>query len=150
MFMSSAIVSCVINPMVDPPESIVQIFSEHGVLVSRWLVQESDGERSEQLLIGSTDGIGIAKPLSKKLVADLNLHLPGQVSIVVKETQGFARVRSEDGSSQNGFHVAASVAVMKASWVWDESRPIVVHLDDDEFDIYPRFDGQAWIASDHP
>jgi hypothetical protein len=140
--MSSAIVSSLVNPL----ESIVQIFSEHVVQVSRWLVQGADGEQSEQVLVCSA----AADPLSKKLMADLNMEIPGQVSAVVEETQGFARVHSEDGSRENAFHVAASVAVRKASWGWDESRPIVVRVDDDEFEIYPSFDGRAWIAKDRP
>jgi len=92
----------------------------------------------------------VADPFSKKLMADLKIEVSGRVSAVVEETQGFALVHSEDGSKEDSFHVAASVAVRKASWGWDESRPIVVRVDDDEFEIYTSYDGNAWIARDHP
>ena len=141
--MSSAIVSSLVTPL----ESNVQILSERAVQVSRWVVQGSNGEESEQVLVSSV----AADPVSKKLVADLNMKIPGgQVSAVVEDTQGFARVHSKDGSPQNAFHVAACVAVMKASWGWDESAPIVVRVDDDEFEMYPSFDGKAWMAKDRP
>jgi hypothetical protein len=75
---------------------------------------------------------------------------PTDVFAIIEQAEGFAVVRSEDPRTENAFHVAASVAVIKASWGWDEAKPIVIRVDEKELKIYPSFDGRAWIASDHP
>src|SRR6266496_3943556 len=138
--MSSAIVSCLVNPR----KWLDQVSPENAVQVSRSLVQTSDGERSEQVLVWSDSGITDA--VGEKLVADLEAEIPRCVSTVDEEVEGFAVVRSEDGSTLNAFDVAASVAVIKASWGWDEEMPIVVRVNEDKFEIYASFDGSDWIA----
>ena len=71
------------------------------------------------------------------------------VGLITRESEGSATVLSK-AQGHEQFPVAAAVAVYKASWGWDESLPIVVRVDEDEFEIYARFDGKAWIAKDSP
>ena len=48
----------------------------------------------------------------------------------------------------NHFNLAAAISVIKASCGWDESSFMVVMINNTEVRVWPRFDGQHWIAED--
>jgi len=70
------------------------------------------------------------------------------ISFVVADREGWAQVITVPEEEFNLFNLAAAISVIKASCGWDESLPIMVVVNSAEVRIWPRFDGQHWVADD--
>lgn len=68
----------------------------------------------------------------------------GRLSIVVAEREGFAM--ANPSRTEDSFHVAAAVAVMKAKCSWDESDAIEVVVDGASVKVSVAFDETTWRA----
>jgi len=69
-------------------------------------------------------------------------------SFYIADRAGWAQVITAPDEEFNHFNLAAAIAVIKASCGWDESSSIVVTINNAEVRVWPRFDGQQWIAED--
>ncbi len=67
------------------------------------------------------------------------------IGFFVSDREGWAHIET-DGCEVSLFGLAAAVAVIKASWGWDESPSIVVKVNDVEVRVLPRFDGNNWVV----
>jgi hypothetical protein len=70
------------------------------------------------------------------------------ISFIIAEREGWAQVITAPGEEFNPFNLAAAIAVLKASWGWDESKPIVVMINGAEVRIWPRVHERQWAAED--
>jgi hypothetical protein len=68
------------------------------------------------------------------------------VSFYITDREGWAQVITAPDEKFNPFNLAAAISVIKASCGWDESKPIVVMINGAEVRVWPRVDGQHWIA----
>ncbi|HLT35108.1 MAG TPA: hypothetical protein VK034_02460 [Enhygromyxa sp.] len=66
-------------------------------------------------------------------VAFVLSQAPGHVALVGSDTELVE-------------HFAAAVAVVRTCWGWDESQVFTVVVDELEFTVAPRFDGEVWTA----
>ncbi len=142
--MKTAIVSITSSPV----KSFIPITGEESVQIARSLVQIENETPAEHISIWSSGELILLNP-SEGLLRKLKASNPAaMVSFVVKDSEGYSAVVSEDKVSLNSFPIAASIAVIKASWGWDESDAIIVRVNDAEFRIHARYDGDNWIASE--
>jgi hypothetical protein len=69
-------------------------------------------------------------------------------SFYIADRAGWAQVIAAPDEEFNLFNLAATIAVIEASCGWDESSSIVFMINNAEVCVWPRFDGQQWIAED--
>jgi hypothetical protein len=70
------------------------------------------------------------------------------ISFIIAEREGWAQVITAPDEEFNPFNLAAAIAILKASWGWDESRPIVVMINGAEVRIWPDAEAGKWVAVD--
>jgi hypothetical protein len=70
------------------------------------------------------------------------------ISFIIADREGWAQALTAPDEEFNHFNLAAAISVIKASCGWDESKPMVVMINDAEVHVWPRFEGQHWIAED--
>jgi hypothetical protein len=70
------------------------------------------------------------------------------ISFYIADRAGWAQLITAPDEEFNHFNLAAAIAVIKVSCGWDESSSIVVAINNAEVRVWPRFDGQQWIAED--
>jgi hypothetical protein len=75
---------------------------------------------------------------SDAVIAFLVSHAPGNASVLLYTATSFAQRRN----------VAAAAAVVLASCAWDQSDSILVTVNNEEFVLHTRYDGQHWTVSD--
>lgn len=90
---------------------------------------------------------------SRKTCEDLQralkgLHPGAIISVVANDSEGFCICSSELKANVAAFSAAAAVAVVKSSWGWDQSDPILVRINGNEIRVRPRFDGNCWTVTD--
>ena len=68
------------------------------------------------------------------------------ISFYIADREGWAQVITAPDEEFNPFNLAAAISVIKASCGWDESKPMVVMINGAEVRVWPRVDGQHWIA----
>jgi len=73
-------------------------------------------------------------------------HPDAIVSIVNNNGDGACNCSTD--AHANPFSVAAALAVVKRSWGWDETTPMLVRVNGIELRVHARYDGNAWIATD--
>jgi hypothetical protein len=83
--------------------------------------------------------------------SDLERGLKGShpnaiVSIVTHNANGICDCSTD--THANPFSVAAALAVVKRSWGWDETAPLLVRVNGIELRVHARYDGSIWIATD--
>jgi hypothetical protein len=67
---------------------------------------------------------------------------------IIHDTEGEATVVTDTPEDEvSAFEVAAAVAVVKASCGWDESKLIIVWVNNNKVPVVAQFDGKEWIAS---
>lgn len=66
------------------------------------------------------------------------------VAFVLEQAPGHVALVGSD--SELVEHFAAAVAVVRTCWGWDESRVFTVSVDELEFTVAPKFDGEVWTA----
>jgi hypothetical protein len=82
------------------------------------------------------------------LVAMMTGETADTIAVLVRESaKGRATVEVERARESCAFPIAAAVAVMLASWAWDESPTIVVTVNATPVAIAPRFAGDGWTAT---
>ena len=115
-----------------------------------WIVVQIQGDSPAEHNFVVASGSLLPQDKHRDVLSVLaNQNPQSVVGLITRDSEGSATVLAKAQGHQQ-FPVAAAVAVYKASWGWDESLPIVVRVDEDEFEIYARFDGKAWIAKDSP
>ena len=138
--------SAIVSGLSDPNESVA-LLGRQAVQISRCWVQTEEERPSEQILIWP--GQSTLMTRVRGLAEELHTANPESVvSVVIENQEGIAGVTCEK-QYDDAFKIAASVAVIKASWGWEEVMPIVVRINEDEFPIYAKYDGNEWIAKDH-
>ncbi|HWT03037.1 MAG TPA: hypothetical protein VN256_22495 [Pyrinomonadaceae bacterium] len=70
------------------------------------------------------------------------------VAFLAVDREGYACVISDDGRGDSYFPVAAAVAVIKASWGWDESERLLIRVNDREMRVRAHYDGGRWVVSE--
>lgn len=68
------------------------------------------------------------------------------ISFIIDNRDGWAQVITAPDEEFNSFNLAAAISVIKASWGWDESKPMMVMINGAEVRVWPRFDGRQWVA----
>lgn len=68
------------------------------------------------------------------------------ISFYVADREGWAQVIAGLDKEFDTFNLAAAISVIKASCRWDESKPMMVMINGAEVQVWPRFDGQHWVA----
>jgi hypothetical protein len=76
------------------------------------------------------------------------LHPDAIVSVVANDAEGFCICSSELKENVPAFSAAAAVAVVKSSWGWDESDPMLVRVNGNEIRVRPRYHGNCWTVTD--
>ena len=101
------------------------------------LFMATDGDRSPSTL-DSLPPLMVAEPA-------------GTIGALVRETaEGRATVEVNREDEPNSRSVAAAVAVMRASWGWDESPAIIVTVNSAALTIAPQFTSDGWTAVEIP
>jgi hypothetical protein len=90
--------------------------------------------------------------LTDKAIVTINnlreTNTKAAISFLITDSEGWAQVITAPDEKLNLFNLAAATSVIKASGGWDESLPIVVEINSSEVRVWPRFNGQHWIAND--
>lgn len=74
--------------------------------------------------------------------------IEASISFHVADREGWAQAISGLDRGFEAFNVAAAIGVIKAKCGWDESPSMIVKINNTEVSVWPRFDGQAWSATD--
>ncbi|HKP45450.1 MAG TPA: hypothetical protein VJT50_02550 [Pyrinomonadaceae bacterium] len=67
------------------------------------------------------------------------------VSVVSNDADGFCDCST--GTDANPFSVAAALAVVKRSWGWDETDPIVVRVNGNAVPVHAHYSGNIWAVT---
>lgn len=91
-----------------------------------------------------------AASLTPDSLATLMVGEPaGTIAVLVRDSsEGRATVELNSEDEPRALPVASAVAVMQASWGWDESPTIVVAVNGVSISVSPRFTGDRWTALD--
>lgn len=68
------------------------------------------------------------------------------ISFIVADREGWTQVIAGLDKEFDAFNLAAANSVIKASCGWDESRPIVVMINGVDVQVWPRVEGEHWVA----
>ena len=135
----------------EPPGEMLSVAggSSESVQVVRGLVKYQDAVRNEQAFIIASGNSLSAETYQGAIDYLVSKNPDSIIGLIVSDSDGSVRVFSMR-QDRNAFPIAAAVVAFKASWGWDESQPIVVRVDDDEFELYSSADSDGWIVQDHP
>lgn len=136
-----------------PPKSVADLWKEvvvdpahqgrHAVTFCRIRFVKTSAPSPDPLLLVAQD-ILWDDAAKSSVKAILESKTDGRVAFMSEESVGLATV--EDLPSFPREFLAAAAGVARASGNWDESRPIVAHVSDESFDVYPSFEDGAWRA----
>lgn len=127
---------------------LVLIGTDRNVQVIEFNVRTGDDE--EGVLIANTFPEPFSQAVCETLIESLCLPKAEKaVGFVVADGEGWAHIKTE-GRECNDFSLAAAAAVYKVSFGWDESRSIVIKVNDAELNLLPRFDGNHWVVTSLP
>jgi hypothetical protein len=81
-----------------------------------------------------------------RIFSMLTEHDPTRtVALVVQHSRGQAAIVA--GSAEIVHPAAAAAAVVLTCWAWDESERFAINVDQVDYDVVARHDGERWKAS---
>jgi hypothetical protein len=84
-----------------------------------------------------------------RIFSMLTEHDPTRtVALVVQHSPGQAAIVA--GSAEIVNPAAAAAAVVLTCWAWDESERFAINVDQVDYDVVARHDGERWKASVEP
>jgi hypothetical protein len=141
---SKAIVSI---PNFRPERDIIHISDDRYSLIYKAIVRTAAGEEEHLIVCTLPHSIGQAE--CETVRGNLRMtNAKAVISFYIADRSGWAQVITAPDEEFNHFNLAAAIAVIKASCGWDESTFMVVSINNAEIRVWPRFDGQQWIAED--
>jgi hypothetical protein len=124
---------------------IIHIRGDRYAVTYRANVRTEPGEEEHLIVSAFSHSIGQAE--RDAINCNLRETNPkAAISFLIADRKGWAQVTTAPDEKLNLFNLAAATSVIKASCGWDESLPIVVEINGSEVRVWPRFDGQYWIA----
>ncbi len=135
----------------EPPGEMLSVAGgrNESIQIVRGFVECQGAVPKEQTFIVAS-GISLSAEKYQGVLGSLASENPDLIiGLIVSESSGSVSVLSLR-QDHNAFPIAAAVVAFKASWGWDESQPIVVRVDDDEFELYATFEGSEALGADSP
>jgi hypothetical protein len=144
--MNKAIVTIADN-LFWPQGDLIHIRDDQYAVIYRVSVRTALAE--EKYLIVNPQQHSIGKAQREAINRNLReTNARATISFRVDDREGWAQVITAPDEKFDPFNLAAAIAVIKASWGWDESRPIVVMITGAEVRVWPRVEGGQWVAVD--
>jgi len=104
------------------------------------VLAEAPSTLEHQILV-----IGAYKDEPQSLVDEVARCFPKHAPAAIrKNATGWARAACADSALHEV--VVASIGIVKASGGWDESSPIIVDIDDSQFEAFMEFRQERWQA----
>src|SRR5215475_5174323 len=130
-----------------PERDIIQISDDRYSLIYKAFVRTAAGEEEHLIVCTLPHSIGKAEC---EAVRDnvRKTNAKAAISFYIADRAGWAQAITAPDEEFNTFNLAAAIAVIKASCGWDGSSSVVVMINNAEVRVWPRFDGQQWIAED--
>jgi hypothetical protein len=142
--MSKAIVSI---PNFWPERDIIRISDDRYPVIYRVNVRTATEEEEHLIVCTLPHSIGQAE--CETVRGNLRrTNARAAISFIIADHEGWAQVMAAPEEEFNTFNLAAAISVIKRSCGWDESAFMVVTINSAEVRVWPRFDGQHWIAED--
>lgn len=144
--MNKAVVT-IINDSFWSEQDIIRISNERYSVIYRVNVRTATGEEEHLIVCTLPHSIGQAE--CETVRGNLRrTNTKAAISFYIADRGGWAQVMTAPDGEFNHFNLAAAISVIKASCGWDESSFMVVMINNTEVRVWPRFDGQHWIAED--
>jgi hypothetical protein len=128
-------------------QDFIRVIDDRYSLIYRVNVRTATGEEEHLVVCPLPHSIGQAErgAINRKL-RETNAGVT--ISFYIADREGWAQVITAPDEEFNLFNLAAAISVFKRSCGWDESSFMVVMINSAEVHVWPRFDGQHWIAED--
>jgi|SoiMethySBSTD1v2_1073268.scaffolds.fasta_scaffold107274_2 hypothetical protein len=128
-------------------QDFIRVIDDRYSLIYRVNVRTATEEEEHLIVCPLPHSIGQAErgAINRKL-RERNAGVT--ISFYIADREGWAQVITAPDEEFNLFNLAAAISVIKRSCGWDESSFMVVKINDAEVHVWPRFDGQHWIAED--
>ncbi|HEY9435089.1 MAG TPA: hypothetical protein VI260_26840 [Blastocatellia bacterium] len=128
-------------------QDFIRVIDDRYSLIYRVNVCTATGEAEHLVVCSLPHSIGQAErgAINRKL---RETNAGATISFYIADHEGWAQVITAPDEEFNLFNLAAAISVIKKSCGWDESLPVAVKINDTEVHVWPRFDGQHWIAED--
>jgi hypothetical protein len=128
-------------------QDFICVIDDRYPLIYRVNVRTTTGEEEHLVVNPLPHSIGQAErgAINSKL---RETNAGATISFFIADREGWAQVITAPDEKFNLFNLAAAISVIKKSCGWDESLPVAVKINDAEVHVWPRFDGQHWIAED--
>jgi hypothetical protein len=123
----------------------MRISDDRYAMIYRVSVRAATGEEEHLVVRALPHSIDQAeRDTARRSLRETNAK--ATVSFYIADREGWAQVITAPDDDFDPFNLAAVIAVIKASCGWDESPSMVIMINDAEVRVWPRFDGQHWIA----
>jgi hypothetical protein len=137
----------IINDSFWSEQDIIRISDDRYSVIYRVNVRTATGEEEHLIVCALPHSIGQAE--CETVRGNLRkANAKAVISFYIADSAGWAQAQTAPDEEFNHFNLAAAIAVTKASCGWDESSSVVVTINNAEVRVWPRFDGQQWIAED--
>jgi hypothetical protein len=142
--LNKAIVTIADNPFW-PKGDLIHIRDDQYAVIYRVSVRTTTREEEHLVVAALTFSISQAEceAVSRNL---RETNARAIISFYIDNRDGWAQVITVLDEEFNLFNLAAAISVIKASCGWDESKPIVIMINNAEVRVWPRVDGKHWIA----
>jgi hypothetical protein len=145
--LNKAIATIADNPFWPTGEDFIHIGDDRYSLFYR--VNVRTAEEEEEHLIVHPFPHSISQAECETVCCNLReTNARAIISFIIADREGWSQVITAPDEKFDPFNLAAAIAVIKASWGWDESRPIVVIINGAEVRVWPRVDARQWVAVD--
>jgi hypothetical protein len=141
------VVVTIINDSFWSEQDIIRISDDRYSMIYRVNVRTATGEEEHLIVCPLPHSIGQAE--RETVRGNLQkTNAKAAISFYIADREGWAQALTAPDEQFNPFNFAAAISVIKTSCGWDESSSIVVKINAAEIHVWPRFDGQQWIAED--
>jgi hypothetical protein len=144
--LNKAVVTIADNPFW-PKGDLIHIGDDRYAVIYRVSVRTAAGEEEHLIVCPLPHSISQAE--CETVRGNLRkANAKAAISFYIADREGWSQVITAPDEEFDPFNLAAAISVIKASCGWDESKPMAVMIDGAEVRVWPRFDGQQWVALD--